>query len=147
MPHLKPMEIFHLLIVFSLAGDRRCRSRSLSCLIAESLRHHGEVNLVLKARVLAANDEFDIVGDDADQRLDPAALALGEIAEHVMLHQILVAGMADADADAAVIVADMLGDRTQAVMAGNAAADLDPHLAGRQLDLVVKHRDVAERSL
>ena len=64
-----------------------------------------------------------------------------------MLHHILVAGMADADAHAAIIVADMLGDRAQAVMAGNAAADFDPDLAGRKIDLVMEYRDVGKRQL
>jgi hypothetical protein len=48
-----------------------------------------------------------------------ATLALGEIAEHIVFDQILVAGMTDADAHAPVIVADMLADRAQAVMTGN----------------------------
>ena len=62
-----------------------------------------------------------------------------------MLHQILVAGMTDADAHAAILVADMRADRAQSVVAGDAAADFDPHLAGRQFDFVVEHRDVAGR--
>ena len=64
-----------------------------------------------------------------------------------MLDQILGARMTDADPHPTVIVADMRGDRAQAIMAGDAAADLDPHLAGRQLDLVVEHGDVGRREL
>ena len=64
------------------------------------------MNLVLKARVLAARDQFGVVGENPNQRLDPWALALGEIAEHVMLDQILGAGMTDADAHSPIIVAD-----------------------------------------
>ena len=105
------------------------------------------MNLVLKARVFAADEQLDIVGEDGDQRLDPAALALGEIAQHVMLHHVLVAGMTDADAHAPIVVADVLGDRAQSVVAGDAAADLDPDLGRPQVDLVVEHRDVVERKL
>ena len=64
-----------------------------------------------------------------------------------MLDQILGARMTDADAHPPVIVADMRGDRAQAIVSGDAAADLDPHLAGRQLDLVVEHGDVGRREL
>src|SRR5271156_7218904 len=55
--------------------------------------------------------------------------------------------MADANTDAPIIVADMRGDRAQAVVAGDAAADRTPHLARRQLDLVVKHTDVTRCKL
>src|SRR3981189_2829846 len=41
----------------------------------------------------------------------------------------------------------MRGDRTQAVVAGNAAADFDAHLGRRQLGLLLKHGDVACREL
>ena len=41
--------------------------------------------------------------------------------------------------------ADMLGDRAQSVMPGNAAADFDPHFGRWQIDLVVKHGDGIER--
>ena len=81
------------------------------------------------------------------QRLDPGPLVLGEVLEHVMLHHLLDAGMADADAHAAIIVADMRGDRAQPVVAGDAAAGLDPHLGGREVDLVVEHHDVGRPSL
>ncbi len=50
--------------------------------------------------------------------------------------------MADAQAHAAIVVADVLGDRAQPVVAGIAAADLDPHFAGRQFGFVVEHHDL-----
>src|SRR5580704_2072329 len=100
------------------------------------------MDLVLKARVLAARQQLGVVGEDGDQRLDPAALAFGEIAQYVMLDHVLVAGMTDADAHAAIVVADVLGDRAQPVVAGNAAADFDPDLGGPQVDLVVEYRDL-----
>ena len=50
--------------------------------------------------------------------------------------------MADADAHARVVVADVRGDRAQAVVAGIAAAGLDLQLGRRQVDLVVEDVDV-----
>src|SRR6185437_9675394 len=56
-------------------------------------------------------------------------------------------GVTDPEPHAAIIVADMRGDRAQAVMAGNAASDLHPHLPGRQLELVLEHGDLAQAEL
>src|ERR1700722_1592055 len=142
MPHLKPMDSY-----FTCWTAIHAWSQSLAWIFAKSLRHHGEMNLVLKTRVLAARDQFGIVGENSDQRLDPAALAFGEIAQHVMLDHVLVAGMTGADAHAAIVVADVLGDRAQPVVAGNAAADFDPDLGRPQVDLVVEHRDLIQRQL
>ena len=64
-----------------------------------------------------------------------------------MLHQILIARMSDADSYAAILVADMGADRTQAIMARGAAADLHPQLAGRKIDLGVEHQGVVRRAL
>src|SRR5262249_54292891 len=55
--------------------------------------------------------------------------------------------MPDAEAHAAVVISYMFGNRAQAVMAGIAAAKLDPELARRQFNLVVKHDDVARIQL
>ena len=105
------------------------------------------MHLVLERRVLPGREQPGIVGDRIAQRLDPRPVALGEIGQHVAVHQFLDAGMTDAEPHAAIVVADMRGDRAQAVMAGNAAADLDPHLRRRQFELVVEHGDVAGREL
>ena len=83
----------------------------------------------------------------AHKRLHPRLLVLGEVVEHVAMNQVLDAGMSDSDAHTAVIVADMRRDRTQTVMAGDTAAGLDPDLCGREVDLVVKHHDVADPEL
>src|SRR5208282_2604695 len=64
-----------------------------------------------------------------------------------MPQRILVAGMADADTHPPVVVADVLADRAQAVVPGNATADFDPDFAWRQLDLIVEYRDVIKREL
>ncbi len=72
------------------------------------------------------------VGDGAAQVVDPGLVGLREVAEHVVLDELLVAGMADADPHAPVIVAAMGGDRAKAVVAGIAAADLHPELGRRE---------------
>src|ERR1700759_2211594 len=41
----------------------------------------------------------------------------------------------------------MRGDRAQAVVTGDAAADLDPHLRRRQFELVLEHGDLARPEL
>jgi len=68
------------------------------------------MHLVLEARSLAARQELAVVGDDVGKRLDPGALALGEIAQHVGMHQFLHTGMTDADAHPAVLVTDVRRD-------------------------------------
>src|SRR5262249_52897333 len=84
---------------------------------------------------------------DGAQRLAPPPLVLGEVIEHVGLNQLLEAGMPDADAHAPIVVTDMRRDRAQPVVAGDAAAGLEAHLAGRKIDLVVHHHDVGEPEL
>src|SRR5690606_27402833 len=55
------------------------------------------------------------------------------------VHHLPGAGMADPDAHPAIVLADMLVERTYAVVAGGAAAGLDPDLARGEFDLVVEH--------
>ena len=71
----------------------------------------------------------------SDERLH---LGLGVIAEHVAGDAVLVAGVADADADAAEFGAEMGVDRAQAVVAGGAAAVLHLDLERREVELVVE---------
>ena len=59
----------------------------------------------------------------------------------------LDAGVADADADAGVVVAHRGGNGAQAVVAGIAAARLGAQFAGREVELVVQHDDVGEGDL
>src|SRR5262245_2317638 len=100
---------------------------------AESLGLHREMHLVLKARVRACDQQRGIVGDDSAERLDPGPLAFRKIAEHVVVHQVLVARMTYADSDALVFVADVGRDGPQPVMARVAAPDLDAQLARREV--------------
>src|SRR6185437_5585552 len=79
---------------------------------------------------------------DRAQRLNPRHFVPGEVLQDVMLSHVLVAGMADAEAHAAIFVADMRRDRTQAVVAGIAATGFYPQLARRQIEFVVENDDV-----
>src|SRR5262245_40637642 len=142
MPPVKPMTLLGSITPrVSLVGPFRLLGNK------ESLGLHGEMHLVLEARILAFRQQLGVVRDDGAQRFDPRPLVLGEVVEHVGLDQVLQAGMPDADAHAPILVADMRRDRAQPVVAGDAAAGLDPHLAGREVDLVVHHHDVGEPEL
>src|ERR1700683_984114 len=128
MPHLKPMIVHSPIrqeIAIRLAG--------------KTLGQHGQVDFVLKTCVLSPDQKVDIFGQNIDERFYPRPLALGEIAKDIVFDQIFVARMTDADAHAAVVVANMLTDRAQAVVTGNAPANFDSDLAGRQLDLVMEN--------
>ena len=48
--------------------------------------------------VLALGKQRRIVGDRVDEGHEPHPVRLGEVAEHVVRHHFLDAGMADADA-------------------------------------------------
>ena len=102
------------------AGPAR-RDRSARRLLAEAGGVEREMDLVLEARVLALDEQRRGVGHRAADRLDPGHLRLGEVAQHEIVHERLVAGMADAEPHPPVFVADMGGDRTQAVVPGVAA--------------------------
>ena len=77
------------------------------------------------------------------QRLQPGLLDLVEVGQNVAGHPVLVAGMADPDPDPLELArAQTSVGAAQAVVAGNAAADLDAHLAGGEIELVVEDDDV-----
>ena len=60
---------------------------------------------------------------------------------------VLVAGMADADPDAAELARAQAGvGAAQPVVSGDAATQLDPDLARRKVELVVEDDEVRERS-
>src|SRR4051812_36820568 len=110
MPHLKPISSPSVFLFVVVAVFR----------LAETFRGHREMHLVLEARVLALREQLGVASDDVAQRLDPRPLGLGEIAEHMRVHELLDAGMSDAKPHALIVVADMRTDRAQAVMAGDA---------------------------
>ena len=105
------------------------------------------MHLVLERRILGRRQQPRIVRHRVAQRLHPRPVGLGEIRQHVVMHQILDAGMTDAEPHPAIVIADMRRDRAQAVMAGDAAADLDAHFGRRQFEFVLEHGDVACRDL
>ena len=127
--------------------DEASQPASIVFLLEKSLGLQRQMHLVLKRRVAARREQAGIVGDRLAQRLDPGPVALGEIRQHVAVHQFLDAGMTDPEPHPAIVVADMRGDRAQPVVAGNAAADLDAHLRRRQFEFVLKHGDLAGREL
>src|SRR5215218_5443227 len=136
MPILKPMaSLLDCAGLFS--GPLHVRPAS---------RLHGEVDLVLKAPVLSLGEKGSVVCDDPAQVVDPGPFAFSEITQHMVLHQSLVAGMADAEAYAAILVAAMGRDGAKPVMAGIAAADLHAQLGGRKIELVVEDRHVMQRN-
>src|SRR3954465_7970325 len=105
------------------------------------------MHLVLEGRVAAGREQSGVVGDRFTERGDPGPLVLGEIRQHVAVHQFLDAGMTDPEPHPAIVVADMRGDRAQPVMAGDAAADLDAYFRWRQFELVLENDDLADPEL
>src|SRR4051812_49499495 len=63
------------------------------------------------------------------------------------VHQMLYAGMADADTNTAIVIANMRGDRAQAVVPRDPAADLHPHLGRCEVELIVEDHDLANLEL
>ena len=86
-------------------------------------------------------------GDVVEQRLEPRRVRLGEVVQNVGRDRVLRPRVADADAHARVLVAEVGGERAQAVVAGVAAAGLHLDLARREVELVVKDDDVADVEL
>ena len=89
----------------------------------------------------------DPVADPAQHIIQPVRIRLGEIAQHIARHRVLVARMTDAEADAVIIRPDMGMDRAQPVVTRMAAASLQPHLAGSKVDLVMKDDDIGRGQL
>ena len=114
-----------------------------------SLRFVGrcKMHAVHEGRVVATHEQRCVLRDRMKHRLDPLAVGLGEIMEHVAVHQLLRARMPDPDAHAAKLFSDVRLDRLQALVPGGAAAGLHAELSGRQVELVVDHHDVARREL
>ena len=105
------------------------------------------MNPVLERRVFALDQERRIVGDHVAKRFDPGPFAFCKIAKDVTRHELLHVRLADADAHAPVVVAQVRRDRPQSVMPGVAAADFYPHFGRPQIDLIVKDGDVTRLQL
>jgi hypothetical protein len=83
------------------------------------------------------SEKGGVLGNRFEQRLEPFAIGLGEVAEHMVKHQFLHPRMADADAYTLEVVTNMGAERAQAIMSGNPTTGLDPDLARREIKLVV----------
>src|SRR5690242_11895151 len=79
-------------------------------LVEKSLALHRQMHPVLERGVAIDRELSGMVGNHRAERLDPWPLLLEEIRQHVAVDQLLDAGMADADAHPAIVVADMRGD-------------------------------------
>src|SRR5688572_112970 len=79
-------------------------------------------HLVHKPSIIPLGQPRRLGRHRAKQIRKPVHLRLGVIAEDVLRHLVLVAGMADADSDSAKLVADMGFGGAEAVMAGGSAA-------------------------
>src|SRR3954454_3275073 len=123
--------------------DARCRLSIDPVVVRRSkpLRLHRQMHLVLECGIAVRREQPGIVGNSLAEGLDPATVTFGEIRQHVAVDQFLYAGMANSQPHAPILVANMRGDRTQPVVTGDAAANLDAHLGWRQFELVLKHRD------
>src|SRR3982750_1630749 len=99
---------------------------------------------VHEAALVALGEQRCSVRDRVEERREPALLlGLGEVAQHVAEDALLVARVADAEADAAEVPGAEAGiDAAQAVVASRAAAELDADLAGGEVELVVEDDDV-----
>src|SRR5205823_7471033 len=108
----------------------------VTVLVEKSLGLHRQMHLVLELRIAIGGEQPGIVCNRLEQRLDPGPIVLGEIGEHVSVHDILqiwmaraqpVARMTYAQPYPAIIVAEMRGDRPEPVVAGIAASNFDSH--------------------
>ena len=104
-----------------------------------------------RAGVVAVHGGVDAVGDDAldrvgrlfDGDVHRLALALGDARQHVVGAALLRRRLADTDPHAHELVGvQVLFDRAQAVVAGEAAADLHPQHGRREVELVVHDHDL-----
>ena len=87
-------------------GARRGWLLRRACVELSGMRHAR-----LKLVVGAVGESGRVLGDGAEQRLEPGMIRLGEIVQHIARHPILLPGMADADAHAHIVVADVSAQR------------------------------------
>ena len=96
---------------------------------------------------MTMNHLLDLVGDRVEHRIEPGAVCLGEGMQHIAVDQLLMAGMANADAHAPEIGTDGGVDGTDAVMTGSPATALGLNLAGGEVELVIEHDHPLRRQL
>src|SRR5258706_2419985 len=84
----------------------------------------------------------------ADRLVDLRAILRRGLVQHVIGDRVLVAGVADPQAQAPIVVrTESLGNVLQAVVAGDAAALLDLRRARLEIKLVVHHEDLRRLDL
>ncbi len=141
-------QLFRLSVVSRLMDVRlRCRFCGFGGLFDFGLRAGRKGQLIHKLGVFTLHQHGGVVGDGVEQRVEPCLVGLGEIAEHMTMHAVLVSRVADAEAQAAIFLAAMGVEGFQAVMATMSATGLDARAAGRQVQLIVNGDDVAGASL
>ena len=82
-----------------------------------------------------------MIGHCVQQGPEPGRIGLGEIAQHIAMHQRLVAGVADAHPHADEMRSAMGDHGADAVVASRPATKLHPDFAGLEVELVIKHDD------
>ena len=94
------------------------------------------------------HEPLDSVSGVTDQQRHLAALGPGEVVKHVVGGIHPPRWTPDADPNAQIVPrAEGLGDRPQPVMATLAAAELEPYVGERDVELVVDHDEVLDGDL
>src|SRR5260370_8410922 len=81
-------------------------------LVEKSLGLHRQMHLVLERRVAAGREQSGVIGDCFAERGNPGLVVLGEVGQHMAMHQLLDAGVADPEPHPPILVAHMRADRT-----------------------------------
>src|SRR5829696_9176639 len=101
------------------------------------------MHLVHEVRVVAGHEERRVVGNCPEERVEPIPIVFGEVMQHMSVNEFLRAWMADADADATIILAEMRVDGLQSLVAAVPAACFHAELARREIEFVMDDNDVA----
>src|ERR1700730_15402738 len=88
---------------------RAAGARLTFSLLAESGFFHGLMNLALKFPALALGKKRRMGHNCVAESLKPGDVFLGKVAQHIIMHEGLIAGMADADPHSAIVVAKVSG--------------------------------------
>src|SRR5262245_19436513 len=103
-------------------GLRRSRRRAIIVTGWHQRFTQRQRDAVHETRVIALRQQLRACSNGVKQRLKPFRVGLGKIAENMAVNQLLDARVADTDPDSSVFFADMLVERSDAVMASGAAA-------------------------
>src|ERR1700736_1388910 len=76
-------------------------------LLQKSLGLQRQMHLVLERGVLTRGEQAGSVGHRLAQRRHPRAVVFCKIRQHVVMHDLLDAGVTDAEPHPAIVVADM----------------------------------------